>query len=51
MAMIRKVACGLAVATIASLLAGCSVDALIWGRDGARVIQATEKLVSDLSFG
>ncbi|MET1086809.1 MAG: hypothetical protein ABWY04_06765 [Arthrobacter sp.] len=36
---------------MAALLAGCSIDALIWGSEGAQVIQATEKLVSDLSSG
>lgn len=34
-----------------ALLTGCSVDTLIWGNDGAQVIQTTEKLVSDLASG
>lgn len=33
------------------MLTGCSVDTLIWGSDGAQVIQMTEKLVSDLASG
>lgn len=32
-------------------MTGCSADALIWGGDGAQVIQKTEKLVSDLASG
>ena len=34
-----------------AVLTGCSVDTLIWGSDGAKVIQMTEKLVSDLALG
>ncbi|XTR51307.1 hypothetical protein ACOM2C_13755 [Pseudarthrobacter sp. So.54] len=33
------------------LLAGCSIDTLIWGRDGSKVIEATEKLIADLAAG
>ena len=34
-----------------AVLTGCSVDTLIWGSEGAKVIQMTEKLVSDLALG
>lgn len=43
--------CGLSGGALAALLAGCSVDSLIWGRDGAKVIEATEKLIADLAAG
>jgi hypothetical protein len=42
---------GLSVGALAALLTGCSIDTLIWGNDGAQVIQTTEKLVSDLASG
>lgn len=32
-------------------LTGCSVDTLIWGNDGAQVIQTTENLIQDLASG
>jgi len=45
----------LALAGIAALcaasLTGCSVDALVWGNDGAQVIHTTETLIDDLSSG
>jgi hypothetical protein len=47
MALRRKVVCGLSGGALAALLAGCSVDSLIWGSDGAKVIEATEKLIAD----
>ena len=36
---------------MAALLAGCSVDSFIWGTDGAKVIEATEKLIADMAAG
>ncbi|MBO0980625.1 hypothetical protein [Microbacterium sp. SD291] len=41
---------GLAAVCTAGLT-GCSVDALIWGSDGAQVIQTTEDLVQDMASG
>lgn len=43
--------CGLLVGALVAFLTGCSVDAMIWGNDGAQVIRTTEKLVSDLAGG
>ncbi|SEB81867.1 hypothetical protein SAMN04489806_1858 [Paramicrobacterium humi] len=34
-----------AAAVLVVLLAGCSVNQVIWGRDGARVIETTERLI------
>lgn len=36
---------------LSSTLTGCSIDSVIWGPDGARVIQTTEDLVDDMSGG
>ena len=38
-------------AMCAVVLSGCSVDALIWGNDGAQIIQTTENLIKDLASG
>jgi hypothetical protein len=51
MTPVRRAVCGLSAGALAALLTGCSVDTLIWGSDGAQVIQTTEKLVSDLASG
>ena len=51
MTSIRRVRCGLLAGALAAVLTGCSVDTLIWGSEGAKVIQMTEKLVSDLALG
>ncbi|MDJ0319921.1 hypothetical protein [Pseudarthrobacter sp. PS3-L1] len=51
MALRQKVVCGLSGGALAALLAGCSVDSLIWGSNGAKVIEATEKLIADLAAG
>lgn len=51
MTPIRRSVYGLSVGTLAALLTGCAIDTLIWGSDGAQVIQTTEKLVSDLASG
>ena len=45
----RAAVVGLTVVLLSSTLAGCSIDSVIWGPDGARVIQATEDLVDDMS--
>jgi len=39
------------VTASAAILAGCSVDTLIWGPDGAQVITTTEALIQDLESG
>lgn len=36
---------------MAVLLTGCSMDSVIWGSDGSRVIETTEKLIADLAAG
>lgn len=51
MTPIHKSVYGLSVGVLAALLTGCSIDTLIWGNDGAQMIQTTEKLVSDLASG
>ena len=51
MTPIRNSVYGLSVGALAALLTGCSIDALIWGNDGAQVIQTTENLLSDLASG
>lgn len=39
------------MASLAIVLAGCSVDTLIWGAEGARVIQTTEQLIVAAAAG
>ena len=51
MTPIRRSVYGLSLGALAAFLAGCSIDTLIWGNGGAKVIQTTEKLVSDLASG
>lgn len=51
MTSIRKTVLGLSAGTLAALLTGCSMDVLIWGPDGAHVIESTEKLMGDLASG
>ncbi|PYH02246.1 hypothetical protein [Arthrobacter stackebrandtii] len=51
MTSIRKAFWGLPAFALAGMLAGCSIDAVIWGPDGYKVIQATESLVADLAAG
>lgn len=51
MTSIRRSVYGLSAGALAALLTGCSIDTLLWGNDGAQVIQTTEKLVSDLASG
>ena len=46
----RRVLALAGFATVSAVvLSGCSVDTLIWGNDGAQVIQATENLIKDLA--
>ena len=48
----RRVLALAGFATVSAVvLSGCSVDTLIWGNDGAQVIQATENLIKDLASG
>lgn len=49
--IIRGAAAGASVAVLAAAMTGCSVDTLIWGPDGAQVIETTELLTRDLSAG
>lgn len=51
MRMLRPLAAALLAAACAASLTGCSVDTLIWGGDGARVIETTESLIADLADG
>lgn len=44
----RRTAGLIAVPFIAVLLSGCSLDMVVWGPDGARVIETTERLIRDL---
>ncbi|MCP2031415.1 hypothetical protein L1277_001506 [Okibacterium sp. HSC-33S16] len=46
----RALSLGAAGALIV-LLSGCSMDALIWGGDGARVIDTTEHLIEAVATG
>lgn len=41
----------LSVALFATLLSGCSAASVIWGKDGAQVIESTETLVGALASG
>lgn len=36
---------------LAALLTGCSLDAVIWGPSGARVIETTETLIDEMASG
>lgn len=40
-----------AAASLAVALSGCSIDALIWGADGAGVIETTEQLIDAAAAG
>ncbi|MCR2827266.1 hypothetical protein NQ160_17285 [Microbacterium sp. zg.Y909] len=41
----------MAAGTSALALSACSIDALVWGREGARVIATTDQLVAAASVG
>ena len=45
MRCVQRAVSGIAALAVAIVLAGCSMDAVIWGNDGARVIEVTEQLV------
>lgn len=49
MGALRAAVVGFAVVAVSATLSGCSIDSVIWGADGARVIQTTEALVDDMS--
>ncbi|MGP9503915.1 hypothetical protein ACT3TS_17085 [Specibacter sp. AOP5-B1-6] len=49
MTTLRSLALAGFATACALTLAGCSVDTLIWGSDGAQVIQTTENLIQDLA--
>lgn len=52
MKALRSVATAGFVAACAVILTGCSVvDEIVWGNDGAQVIQTSEKLIHDLASG
>ena len=51
MKALRSLAIAGLATTFAATLAGCSVDTLIWGPDGAQVITTTEALIQDLESG
>lgn len=46
----RSIGC-LALASGIAALAGCSVDAVIWGADGAIVIETTDQLIAGITSG
>lgn len=48
----QRVLASITLATAAGLmLTACSVDMLIWGAEGARVIQITEEVIQDAAAG
>jgi len=51
MKAIRRGVWVLVAGLLTGSLTGCSVDALIWGNDGARVISTAEALIAALSSG
>ncbi|MFD1494434.1 MULTISPECIES: hypothetical protein [Microbacterium] len=51
MGALRAAMVGFTVVALSATLSGCSIDSVIWGPDGARVIQTTEELVDDMSTG
>ena len=51
MAFVRRTVYGVVAAVLAIALTGCSTDVLIWGPEGAQVIQTTEQLVADMTEG
>ncbi|GAA1937014.1 hypothetical protein GCM10009775_31270 [Microbacterium aoyamense] len=44
-------ATSIAIAVVATALCGCSVDTLIWGAEGAAVIDTTERLIDAAEAG
>ena len=49
MKRIRGIALIGVLGTTTALLTGCSMDTLIWGAEGARVIETTETLIDDVA--
>lgn len=47
----RGAAFAVVALALSPALSGCSIDSLIWGPDGARVIQTTEVLIDALADG
>ena len=51
MGTLRGAASALVALVLSTALTGCSIDSVIWGQDGARVIQTTEELVDAMAGG
>ena len=51
MTHLRRASCGLIALALSVGLTGCSLDSVIWGTDGARVIQTTEELIDAMAGG
>ena len=48
---LRRAALAPVALVLSAALTGCSIDSVIWGQDGARVIQTTEELVDAMADG
>ncbi|WP_308289069.1 hypothetical protein [Microbacterium trichothecenolyticum] len=51
MGTLRTAASAYVALVLSAALTGCSIDSVIWGRDGARVIQTTEELIDAMAEG
>ncbi|HEY9310639.1 MAG TPA: hypothetical protein VIP82_22795 [Microbacterium sp.] len=51
MVHLRRASFGLAALVLSIGLTGCSMDSVIWGPDGAGVIQTTEELIDAMAGG
>ena len=51
MGTLRGAALALVALVLPAALTGCSIDSVIWGPDGAGVIQTTEELVDAMAEG
>jgi hypothetical protein len=51
MGILRGAAFAAVVIVLSAALTGCSLDSVIWGPDGARVIETTEELVGAMADG
>ncbi len=51
MEIARRAGGGCVAISLVAVLSGCSADAMIWGPEGARVIQTTEDLIDEMSDG
>lgn len=47
----RRLLAASSVAIVGVLGAGCSVDSVVWGSDGAQVIETTERIIDAASEG